>query len=651
MPSVFEPGRPETSRYRFFPHKIIKLEGTWLERVTLQGQRDTSFLLISQALGVYFLVKVGNMNQSAIQGGLLIRHTCIIGKMIIAPALLLTLGLQPNYSSCLQSNSASVASNSIVAPFDQSYISVNVKTGDTVSGVIKFRVIVHTDDIVTKVEYYQDGRLQSYQSSTPYDFSLDTTVLKDGDYKVGWIAYTDTGNRIKKDVTLNVNNGLGETPASHVAKGKDLLSQGNTAGAIEEGRVALRIDEKNAPARLLLAQAYYATGKYDQAQNYCDEVLGDNPNDAQALDLASAIGVKEAFGVIAQSSQSDQGLTMIKQAFDYAIDNRTNYLKVLLNGANLADLGPYKYAAVAVKAHQYSLAIQTIQPIFQKNQTDTKAANWLAFCQFREGRFSDATDTLRILKKIGGASSFDAYTKAIQALLAAHNSDNVTADKVLSDAILDDMSNLGVQTSQASVALEENNASALKNLLQSLSAETGNLPEVAYLVSALANQVGNFSAARDQLQQGLLTDAAWDVLYVEAGNQILSTALTHKQSDDTTQMQYKTAQMFFSEGLRAKGDSFRSLTGLAIVSALLKKNDDALKFAQAAVRAQPDYAAGQYALAMALSLSNKNTDASAAMNVASTLDQARLGGEPIPSAAVAWRYFSTGGRALVIAAP
>lgn len=570
---------------------------------------------------------------------------------MIAPAILLTLGFQPQLPLSGLTQFAPSAVTSFTSPIDQSYISVNVNSGDTVSGMVKFRVIVHTEDIVTKVEYYQDGRLQSYQTSTPYDFSLDTTVLKDGPYKVGWVAYTDAGARIKKDITITINNGLGETPESHVAKGKDLLSQGNTAGAIEEGRVALRIDEKNVAARLLLAQCYYSTQKYDQAQNYCDEILGDNPDNPQALDLASAIGVKEAFAVIAQSSQSDQGLANIKQALDYAIDNRTKYLKVQLNGANLADLGPYKYAAIAVKAHQDSIAIQTINPEFQKNQSDTKAGNWLAYAQFKEGRFSDAVSTLNFLKKAGGAAKFDAYSKALQALLAAHLNDNATADKVLSDAILDDMSNLGVQTAQASVALEENNTSALNNLLQSLSAETGNLPEVAYLVSALANQVGNYSAARTQLQQGLLTDAAWDVLYVEAGNQILSTTLSRKQSDDVTQMQYKTALMFFSEGLRAKGDSFRSLTGLAIVSALTKKYDDALKYAQAAVRAQPDYAAGQYALSMALSLTSQFDKANSVLAQAAALDQSRLGGSPIPSPVEVWKYFSTGGRALVIAAP
>ncbi len=568
---------------------------------------------------------------------------------MIAPIVLITLGLNPALPSLGSLKQINFA-NSSAPSHANTYITVNVKSGDTVSGIVKFRVIVHTEDIITKVEYYQDGNLVSYQTSTPYKFSLDTTLLKDGPYKVEFIAYTDSGSHVKKNLTLNINNGLSATPASHVAKGKTLLSQGNVKGAIEEARVALRIDDHNVGARLLLAQCYYNLKQYDQAQNYCDEILGDAPTNLPALDLASAIGVREAFGVIAQSGQSDQGLQLIKQALDYAIDNRNKYLKAQLNAANESTIGPWAYADLANKAHQYSIAIQTINPIFQKNEGDTKAANYLAYSQFLEGRFADALTTLDLLRKAGG-HNFDAYTKALQALLAAHLNENSTADKVLSDAILDDMTNLGVQTAQASIALEEKNTSALSNLLQSLSADSGQLPEVNYLVSAVANQLGNFSLARKELEQGLLADASWDTLYVEAGNQILSQALNTKESDKISKMEYKTALMYFGEALRAKGDSFQALTGLSIASALDKKYGDALQYAQDAVKAQPDYAAGQYALAMALSLNSHNNEAETALAQAAKLDTSRLQGMEIPNPVEAWSYFSSGGRTLVISAP
>lgn len=541
-------------------------------------------------------------------------------------------------------------------------IIVNLDDGAKISGSVTVKATVRTSDIVLKVELYRDDQLIGSQSSTPYEFKIDTTALPDGPLNLKLIAYTDTGGKITKKLTLKVDNGLSAGVGPHIAKASKLLSNSDYDGAIAEGNTALRIDSSNLPARLILARAYYGKGVYDHAQSYCDEILSKDPNNADALNLASAVGVQEAFAVIAKQDQADQSLDNMKQAFDYAIDNRTKYLNLQLGKLDISKTDPYTYAAEASKAHKYSLAIQPLSAILTKNTSDTKAANWLAYSQFMAGRFSDATSTLTTLKRAFGGK-YDAYTKAIQALLAAHYNDMATADKVLSDAILDDMSNLGVRTSQASIALSENNAQAQANLVQSLASDAGQYPEVNYLVSAAANQVGDYDLARSALKQGLLADAANYSLYVEAGNQAMRPAMASKEDPKLATQQYQIAQMFYKEALRAKGDSSEALTGLAITDMLLKNPGQAVADATAATKAAPDYAAGHYALAMALatassaqSLTSKQSDdmmdqASAEMKAAGKADPSRLGDAAIPSAAICWKYFISGGRILVIAHP
>lgn len=529
-------------------------------------------------------------------------------------------------------------------------ISLNLADGAKVSGTVTVEAIVHTSDIVTKVEFYQGGQMILAQSSTPYKFQIDTTLVPDGDLKLKFIAYTDTGGQITKSLTLKVDNGLSAGVGPHLKKGTDAITNGDYDTALSEGQTALRIDGKNVAAQMLVARAFYGKKVYDQAQNFCDNILAADPNNADALNLSSAIGIQQAFGVIAKKDNASQSLDNITQALNYAIDNRSKYLDIQLGKLNIASTDPAVYAAEAIKAHRNSLAVQALTTAFNKDQSSTKMANWLTFAQFSAGRFSDAAGTMSLFTGLQSAKP-DAYTKAMRAMLAAHVNDMSTADKLLSDAILDDMSNLGVRTAQASISLSENNLKSEANLVQGLATDAGQYPEVNYLLSATANQLGQYDLARSALKAGLLADASNYTLYVEAGNQALQPALTSKEDKDVMTAQYAIAKMFFNAAMRAKGDSAEGLTGLAIVDVLQGDAASAVNDATAATKASPDYAAAQYALAMALSAAGKNDDAMTAMTIASKLDVSRLDGMGIPSAARCWQYFTTGGRTLVIAAP
>ena len=53
-------------------------------------------------------------------------------------------------------------------------LNVNLKNGEILSGTRSFRVMVQADDPINQVEFYVGDELRDTDSSTPYEFKLDT---------------------------------------------------------------------------------------------------------------------------------------------------------------------------------------------------------------------------------------------------------------------------------------------------------------------------------------------------------------------------------------------------------------------------------------------------------------------------------------------
>lgn len=534
---------------------------------------------------------------------------------------------------------------------------VDATDGESISGIRAFKVTVNSGDaIVTKVEEYINGQLTTTQSSTPYMFMLDTLDFNDGPITVKFIAYTDSGAKVSKALKLGVNNEVSKGAAYHVQLGQTDLENGQYDNAILQGRIALKGDKHSDPAKLLVAKAYLLTKVYDKAQTLVEDVLADDPKNMDALDLAGVIGIDDAFNIYDTGTKDSDAMNVIAESLKFAVTNRKTLLDDRFSAlnSNVTDSkSAIAYGASACSANHFSDAIQVLNAAFSKDESNTSLANWLTYAQLRAGRITDAVTTLDVLKR-AGSGTFDGYIEAIDAILLTIEGHPNKADDSMSNAILDDMSNLGVRTAQASIALQEGKTSNLSSMLNSLVNDAGQLTEVNYLVSSLENKMGNYDLARKYMIRSLQADPANYLMYVEAGNQVIGGALNSAGDKNSKSSQYKVAELFFKTALLAKGDSFEALTGLSIAYALEGRSGKSLSYAQAAVSAQPTYAAGEYAVSMAYGLLSGDQDASlsaAAANKAGELDSANLSGVTSPSPGQCWLYFSTTGRTLVISAP
>jgi hypothetical protein len=124
----------------------------------------------------------------------------------------------------------------------------------------------------------------------------------------------------------------------------------------------------------------------------------------------------------------------------------------------------------------------------------------------------------------------------------------------------------------------------------------------------------------------------------------------------------------YETALVARPESDDALIGLALVALNEGKPADAVKFAEAAVKAAPTSAGAQYGLAAAYTgLAKAHTAAAkgapsaeatryvAAAQVANRkagqLDRKNLEGREIPDVTAVWRYLASAGRNAVISAP
>ncbi len=565
-------------------------------------------------------------------------------------------------------------------------VTVDAADGASISGERNFKVLVSTDDIVTKVEMYVGSEKRAEESSTPYRFTIDTINEKDGPVDFKWVAYTDQSHKGTVTVHLKIDNGMALGVDSHVQTGNKLLQDGNAADAITQGRIALKIDKKSDSARFLLARAYMQMGVFDKAQKYVQDVTDDEPKNLEALDLTSAISLKQAFSLISKNDQNMEALTTIGNAFKTAVTTRRALVDAHFDTtpAPKDDASTMVYVAAAIGALRFSDAINVLDPMFKKAASRADIADRLAYCQMRDGRMKEAVDTMHTLKVVGRSNS-DPYAQALTGLLLAYAGDSEGSKAAMEDAELNDSSNVGVQTAQASVALHKfdaNSTQTLRAIATSLGKDQGQRTEVNYLLASLYNRLGNYIPERKFFEDSVLADPLNYDMFIEEGCAaiLFENRSPHKDKTDKarTDFDYAYAELMFQTALEAKSDSYQALTGLSLINGILLKPNESLKFAQAAVLAQPDSACAQEALSAAAhnagravrptSLPSDDTAKVAydlavkhaneldqlgvdAMAKAGKLDPSGAGGRSIPSTQDAFVYFARNGRSPVISKP
>ncbi len=534
------------------------------------------------------------------------------------------------------------------APGQKLALEVNAKQGESISGEKSFAVKVQSKNPVTQVEFYVGGELRDTDSSTPYEFKLDTLNESDGDLKVKFAAYTTEGENAAKTLTLKIDNGISMGVAYHVQHAKDALSVSKWDDAIASGRVALKADPKSADARLILARAYMGKGMLDKAQKFAEDAANADPKSGAALEMVAAVNLNRAFSTISRSDKPSETMVIVGDAIKAAVTARRKSLDQQLDNFGLVtDANRLAWADLAMRAGKYSGVIDELTPLFRKDTKNNDVADRLVYAQLRLGRFSAARETLDQIRKYGALS---AYGNALDAVFQSENGDDKKADAAIREAILSDPDSLGVKSAQAYIALKRNKNSVLSQLAIDLAKTESQRTEVNYFIAALQNRMADPSARR-YFQRAVLIEPTNYDMYIEWGNQALGLAISGRLEKKDTDAELDFARAMYDAALIANPSSAQALTGVTLVTLQQGKKDDAVKYGQAAVRAAPQYAAGHYAFAAALALANRGSDAAAQSQLAGKYDAAGLGGRSIPKVKEAFYYFATGGRTVVLVPP
>ncbi len=564
-------------------------------------------------------------------------------------------------------------------------VSVNVKNGDSIQGEFVFRVTVQSEKPVTQVEFYVGDDLRDTDTSTPYEFKIDTLSMSEGELKVSFAAYTTENESAKKTVSVQVDNGVAKGAEFHVERAREMLTVSNWDGALHASRVALKAKTGYNPARLTMARAFLGKGVLDSAQRFAEDAVAADPKFMEASELLTAINLQRAFNTFHRGSgDAKETLASISSALKSAVDLRRDNLHGALDRMTPTPENAAAYADLALKAGRPSGAIQALSQVIRTDSTNPAIVNRMAYAQMRMSRFDDAFLTFAESKR---RSTIDAYGYALLAIIEFHRSNMQASDDALREAILSDTEDLGVRTAQAYLAIARDRVSVLGKLTRDLARDLSPRTEVQYYLAILYNATRQFSEARTAFERCVLSEPLTYDMYVERGNEALAIASGGRVNPDQNQYHFQVAKVFYEVALAAKPDSAEALTGLCFAGILNKNTEDAYRFAKAAASAAPGYPAGRYAFSMMSSLreaelksraeairrssrdgnltddqkatiarltseaNRLGEDAMREMDAAGKLDKANLEGRNIPNMLDAYRYFARYGRLPLIAPP
>jgi predicted Zn-dependent protease len=602
----------------------------------------------------------------------------------------------------------------LAAPQKGVQVNVNVKNGETLVGERKIRVTVVANNPVTQVEFYVGKDLRDKDTSTPYEFVIDSLSEADGNLPLRFSARTTEAEVGDVTVTVKIDNGVSKGVAFHVAQGLEALQDSKWDAAITAGRIALKADPKSNEARMILARAYLAKGETAKAQKNAEDVLESKPGDAVALDLLSAINLRSAFGTyIATGANRKEALAAMKDSFKSGVESRRKVLDAAVEAAGQptgANLLPY--VDTALKSGRYNLVIPVLREAFEKDNRSVPIANRLAYAYLRRSRPADA---LYYLNSVQKNTPLDAFGFAAMAIAKAELGDVTGSDEAMKEAVVSDSEDLSVSAAQAYIALKYvrnrlgntfnlnyddltgSDATAklesiktLRQLVTKLEQDAGAKSETLYYKEALYNKLSEYAKAQTAFQSSVLAEPSNYDAFIEAGNRLLASTQLQDLKPEPKEQALSTAAIMFETALVARPDSAQALTGLALIATIEGKLDQAIKYGDAAVRANPDYAAGHLALGTAYNLAStavrKQADAIRAKSklggttpaerqelelqarkledqagtyardsreegsAAAKIDK-RVEGQELSKPYPAWRYYSAGGRTPVLPQP
>ncbi len=564
-------------------------------------------------------------------------------------------------------------------------INVDVKNGDTISGDRTFRATVASDKPVNQVEFYVGDDLRDTDSSTPYEFKIDTLAEKEGDVRLTFAAYTTEGENAKKAMTVRVDNALSKGAPFHVQQATDYLTVSKWDEAIQASRVALKAQAGYNPARITMARAYFGKGILDTAQKYAEDAWEADSVSVDAADLLAAINLQRAFNTVNRGGEPSETLSTIRGALKSAVEARRKTLDGALDRLGSPnDANRLAYADAAIKAGRFSAAIAALNPAFRADSANIGVANRLAFALMRTGRYEEALNALQEHQRRGG---MDAYGYGMLAVILSERGKESESSSAMREAILSDSEDLGVRTAQAYIALSQSRFDTLGRIATDLAREQSMRTEVQYYLATLYNAMGQYEPARRAFERCVLAEPTNATMYVQRGSEALGIVAGGRVDEKQNKFQVQVANTFYETALAAKPDSAEALTGLCLVNVLSKATAEGLKYARAAAAANASYATGHYARSMAAAIleselraraeairrSSRDGNLSAeqrteigkllgdanalgkeaveANKAAGKLDRTHLEGRNIPKTLDAYQYFARHGRAPFMTAP
>jgi predicted Zn-dependent protease len=289
----------------------------------------------------------------------------------------------------------------------------------------------------------------------------------------------------------------------------------------------------------------------------------------------------------------------------------------------------------------------------------------LGYAYLQTGRYGEGVKLFATLARYG---KLDAYAYALLSVTQAQAGDQAASDEAIKEALLADDQDTGVLTAQAFLALKLNRNNSLVGFANRLANEKGQRTETWYYVTAVNNRLRRFQEARRAFERSVLAEPANADAYVERGTESLSIANASQLPDADKQYLYETAKAYFEVALAARPESAHALSGVALVALYQNKNQDAIAYGEAAVKAAPSSPIGHYVLAAAYAkqssvlskaaggrlspeVSRLGTLAAESNRRAGQLDVRSLQGRTIPKEEDVFKYLSEAGRNPVLSLP
>jgi pentatricopeptide repeat protein len=524
-------------------------------------------------------------------------------------------------------------------------INASLKNGDKIAGKVQLRVTVESDVPVNQVEFYHAGRLLLTDTSTPYVLDINTVIEEEGTYEVEVAVYLTNGENKRQTIRLVIDNNVGAGAAAHTENAVRFLQVGNYDGAIQAGLVALKADDNYAPAKIAVARGFYGKEDLAEAQTFAESALIDGEN-RDAYEILSAVFAKRSFRLLATGTDKMKAMQEITQSLKSAVQNKRKAVQMDLRSAgSVTDENVFRIASLHIQNNEFGAVSRLMRPRYNEFDPDTRVANMLLYSLLRQGKIVEAAAVVEQMRKHGAP---DEATFALMATAYAYYRNFSRADESLRNATLagaDD--NPLVMTSAAFVAIKKNDRRAVQSQVQAMVEKSVARAEVYFYLSVLQLYLNDVMAARDNFERTVVADPLLYDAYIHEGFVSLGKA---RVSDDKELLNAQAAG-YMEVALEAAPDSPEALNGLAIVYLMQNKNAEALRMAEAAVRAGSEHAFTWYTYSCALDRARQTVEAANAAKRAGEIDTDNLKGRAIATVDEAWNYTVTHGRIATLVPP